>query len=949
MSGTGADGTLGIKEIKLRGGLTMAQDPVEAEYAGMPQSAIATGYVDLVLPLAEMPKAILRFAQTEPRLPVSADGDAVEVDHRALLQTIFAFIRARTGRDFTRYKHSTIMRRIQRRMQLRSIAELARYVEYLRQTPDEARALADDLLITVTSFFRDAGVFDRLQSDLIPRLFEGKGPDDEIRVWCVGCATGEEAYSVAMLLSEAAAALEGLAARVQVFASDMHERSLEVAREGFYPGDIASAISPERLKRYFVEEAGGYRIRHELRESVMFAPHNLLSDPPFSRLDMIVCRNLLIYLQRDVQSDVLRIFHYALKPGGYLLLGSSESVDDAELFRAYDKQHAIYRRGLASRAEAPLPVFPVVRRDARSPRMESDSAVSIPAQYEAMHAGMIALHALPSVLVGPDGLVVHLSELASRYLLHPAGRVTANINKVVHKELSLELLTAMHKAKRELRPVRSRYVPIRLNGERHLVSVQVRPAMDPQYEGYVLVVFDETESVPQAPASADATGAGQRQVADLALELESTRQRLQGIIEEFETSQEEMQAANEELQSTNEELRSTMEELETSKEELQSMNEELQTVNQENRHKMEELALLSSDLQNLLSATEIATLFLDRKLNIQRFTPKVGEIFNMRVTDRGRSIFDLTHRLGYAEMKEDAEAVIRKLVPVEREIRDEDGNWYLTNLMPYRSTEDRIEGVVMTFVDITRIKQYETELEQARESLEDRVLERTEQVRDLSTSLIRAEQRERRRLSETLHDDLQQVLYGAHLKLRMARDKMATGHADESVQHLLQVESLVSRGIRVTRQLSVDLNPPILRSEGLQSILEWLRGQMKELYDLDVDLDADSEIRIEDADVRVLLYQIFRELLFNIAKHSGAQKARVTLRGMDGALQVGISDEGRGFDMDAVLGPEGRKSVGMTSVRERMGLLGGQFAVEAAPNAGTTVRLTIPKSPTIGK
>jgi len=945
LTGTGSDGTLGIKEIKLRGGFTLAQDPNEAEYDGMPQSAIATGFVDRVLPVAELPEAVIKFVRTQPDLPISPDGDATDVESRGVLHRVFAQMRARTGRDFTRYKRSTVMRRIQRRMQLRYIEELDQYVEYLRTSPDEVRALADDILITVTSFFRDPQVFGGLQNMVIPEIFRNKDADDVIRVWCVGCATGEEAYSVAILLAEEAANREGSAPKFHVFASDLHERSLARAREGFYAGEIASDVSSERLRRFFTQEAGGYRIKPELRESLVFAPHNVLTDPPFSRLDLIVCRNLLIYLEREVQSDVLRIFHYAMKSGGYLVLGTAETIDGTEVFRVIDKQLSIYRRGLVELPEPRLPVFPIARRDPRLADPAPDTPV--PVQYEAMHAGMIALHALPSVLVGPDGQVVHLSELASRYLVHPPGRVTANISKLVHQDLSLELISSLHKARHDKKPRRSRHVPMHLNGDTTYVSVQARPAKDPQYEGYCLVLFDEVKTPPAEPLPAG-SNANDRVFAELDAELKATRERLRTVIQQHEFSQEQMKAANEELQATNEELRSTMEELETSKEELQSMNEELQTVNQENRHRMEELGQLSNDLQNLLTSTDIATLFLDRELRILRFTSKVGEIFNMRITDRGRPISDLTHRLGYAGLTEDAEAVMRKLTRIQREVRDEGGRWYQTNLMPYRSSDDRIVGIVITFVDITHSKQFELELLENRKNLEAQIAERTAQLRELSVSLVRAEQRERRRLSETLHDDLQQVLYATQLKLRMARDELQAGRGGESEQQLLQAETLLTRGTRLTRQLSVDLNPPILRNEGLKSILGWLQGQMKELHGLDVDVDARQEVRIEDSDVRVLLFQVFREVLFNVAKHAGVGKARVALQEMNGTLTVDVMDDGEGFEMESVRDLRGKGSLGISSVRERVGLLGGQVNFTSSPGKGTTVTITVPKNAKIG-
>jgi two-component system CheB/CheR fusion protein len=949
LTGTGSDGTLGVKEIKLRGGLTVAQDPNEAEYDGMPQSAIATGFIDLVLPVAAMPPAVLRFARTSPRVPVTPDGDVAEPDHRQLLQKVLTQVKARTGRDFSRYKRSTVMRRIQRRMQLRFIEELDAYLTYMRQSPDEIRALSEDLLITVTSFFRDPAVFEHIERDIVPQLFAGRGPDDEIRVWCVGCATGEEVFSVAMLLLEAAGSIGGgLAPRLHLFATDLHERSLEIAREGFYPGDIASELSQARLTRFFTEETGGFRIRKEVREAVVFAPHNLLSDPPFSRLDLILCRNLMIYLQRDVQEDVLRIFHYALKPGGYLVLGTSETTDDAELFRTVSKPLSIHRRGFGEPPDPRLPVFPIAAKKFPLAEIATGSILE-PRHYVTMHAMLVGTFALPSALVGPDGQLVHLSENVGRYLVHPEGRLTTNIAKLVRKELSADLLTALHVAAKERRATHTRPVQVRFNGETRPVVLHVHPSSDSQSEGYTLVIFEELDdSVIYSRTAGDAGGGAE--VVNLATELDSTRDRLQTIIEEFETSQEEMKASNEELQSANEELRSTMEELETSKEELQSMNEELQTVNQENRHKVAELAQLTGDLQNLLAATDIATLFLDRELKILRFTPRIADIFSMRTTDRGRPAADLTHRLGYPGLMSDAERVLSNLQPIEREIQDEQGRWYLTRLLPYRSADDYIAGVVITFVDISRRKQSEEDLQALSRDLERRVVERTRQVRSLSTSLVRAEQRERRRLSETLHDDLQQILFGAHLKLRLARDSLARGAAEESRKHLEQSEGLLGQATAVTRQLSVDLNPPILRHEGLRSILEWLQGQMKEVHGIEVEVQSEEEVRIEDGDVRVLLFQIFRELLFNVAKHSGSHRAVAEIRQPDGQLAVTISDQGRGFDPEALSRQNRgeRPSVGLTNVRERVGLLGGSLSIESQPEQGTRITVRIPRSPRIG-
>ena len=705
LTGTGSDGTLGLREIKESGGLTVAQDPVEAEYDGMPQSAIATGAVDLVLPLSEIAQAVQTFALTKPRLAVPSEGDEVERETRGFLQKVFTLIRARTGRDFSHYKRSTILRRIARRMQFNHVESIEDYLEVLRARPDEVHILADDLLITVTSFFRDPAVFEVLRDKVIPTLFEEKGPDDELRVWTVGCATGEEAYSLAMLLLEEAGRREATPS-LQVFASDLHERSLEKAREGFYSGDIEADVSPERLARFFVPDNGGYRIRNEVRELMIFAPHNVLGDPPFSRIDLISCRNLLIYLQRDLQQQVIELFHYALEPHGFLLLGTSETVDAAELFHSADKRACLFRKRNVPAPEPRLPVFPLTRGRLANRHEREDRGAAEPAAYGVLHHRMVEQHAPPSVLVSPDDKVVHLSAHAGRYLVHPGGEPTTNLYKLVREELRIELRAVVSKARARRQPVQSLPIPVALNGTTAPVVIHARASLEPDQEEFVLVIFEErAPREPRSQAGREAAALtreqGVVQVDEREAEHEVTRQRLQAIIEQYETSQEELRAFNEELQSANEELRSTLEELETSKEELQSMNEELQAVNQENRHKVEELGQLSADLQNFLAATDIATLFLDRDLRILRFTPKVSELFNVRMVDRGRPLSDFTHRLGYGEILQDAGQVLERLVPIEREVRDQAGRAYMTRVLPYRSSKDRIAGVVITLVDVT--------------------------------------------------------------------------------------------------------------------------------------------------------------------------------------------------------------------------------------------------------
>jgi PAS domain S-box len=716
LSGSGSDGTAGIRYIRDHGGLGVVQDPEEAEYDGMARSAISTGGVDRVLPISAMMPQILEFARARPDL--DAREDAVEGEDGAAaptdpLQAVLTLVRLRTGHDFLRYKRSTVARRVARRMQILNVGTLTEYLETLRADPREAGILLDDLLINVTSFFRDPEVFRTLETEVVPGLFEGKARGESIRVWSVGCATGEEAYTLGMLLLEEASRRPN-PPQIQVFATDLHEPSLQYGREALFSDMIEAEITPERLERFFRRESGGYRVTKELRDIVVFAMHNLLRDPPFSRQDLIVCRNVLIYLQRDVQEEVVEAYHYALRPGGRLLLGTAEILDRSELFSVESKAAHLYRRrdGHRSTLRFPITAPPAYIRPTGTDAQGQRAAPST--GYGALHLRMLERYAPPSILVASDQGVIHLSNNVGRYLQHPGGEPTNNLFRLVREEFRLELRTALHAVRERRVTWRSQPIATRIDGVDRLVVLRVSPAEEAELEGLTLVIFDEIDdpSLATPPANGDVD----IQVLELEAELDTTRSRMQALIEEFETAQEEMRASNEELQSANEELRSTMEELETSREELQSLNEELQTLNQENRHKVEELSQLSSDLQNLLQATDIATIFLDRNLRILRYTPKVSDIFNVRHTDRGRPLADLTHRLGYDKLIDDARRVLQTLVPTEHEVAGPSSeSWYVVRLAPYRTMDDRIEGVVITLVDITTLKATEFALRRTQE------------------------------------------------------------------------------------------------------------------------------------------------------------------------------------------------------------------------------------------
>jgi two-component system, chemotaxis family, CheB/CheR fusion protein len=723
LTGAGTDGAVGVKAVKEAGGIVLVQDPQDAEYASMPRSAIATGVADMVLPVPELSSQLVQLIQSKAHLrarPIAED------DQEALRRTL-AYLRTRRGHDFSKYKHSTVLRRVTRRMQLARKEKLDDYYHYLRENVEEVQGLFADLLISVTTFFRDPDAFQVLAEQVIPRLFDNKDVGDFVRVWVPGCATGEEAYSITMLLLEESARHENRP-EIQVFASDLDSAALTIAREGRYPTSIEGDVSEERLRRFFVREGQYYRIRREVRDLMLFATHSLLKDPPFSRLDLVSCRNLLIYLDRDVQQQVISTFHYGLLPGGHLFLGSSESADSPpSLFRNVDRDSRIYQS--LERAGDRMPALPRVSIAPRFAEWPIPRAEPVTAPNESgVHRAALEEMGPPSILVDDRHHIVHLSETAGRFLQHPAGVPTADVTELARPELRADLRSALHRAFEQGQATLSLPIPVRFNGHPQRVYVQVKPLAAQASGRMALVIFVEGAAIESAlaegePLAEEEGRSASETIQQLRDELQATRARLKASREEEEAANEELRAANEELQSINEEYRSTAEELETSKEELQSINEELQTLNNELKLKLESVSRAHNDLQNLMAATDVGTLFLDTLLRIKRFTPRVADLFNITDTDEGRPITDFTHRLDYDGLPADARSVLKNLVPVEREVRSSAGHWYLMRLRPYRTLDDRIEGVVATFVDVTErrnaeeaLRDSETRLKLAREA-----------------------------------------------------------------------------------------------------------------------------------------------------------------------------------------------------------------------------------------
>jgi two-component system, chemotaxis family, CheB/CheR fusion protein len=726
LSGTGTDGAVGLSRIKEQGGVTIAQSPADAEFDGMPQAAIDTQMVDLVLPVAEMPQKLLELWRNSQamRLPTANDPEIhtqPPTDEREaavaeqLLQDILVLLRAGTGHDFKHYKRATVLRRIERRMQVTAQPDLPNYYAYLQNHPDETKALLGDLLIGVTNFFRDREAFEALERDVLPNLLkpveQGATPLDEIRVWSAGCSTGEEAYTLAMLLSDQLQH-EGSSAKLQVFATDIDERAITAGRAGAYPEAIVTDVPPTRLRQYFHKDGSVYRVRKEIRERVLFAKHSLLSDPPFSQIDLIVCRNLLIYLDREVQREILQMFHFALRPGGFLFLGSSESADACQdLFTPVDKRNRIFRAKYGTSSSRRTPTMPrggYIRSTlAPTPQILVPRKVS----FADIHLRAIEHAAPPSMIVDANAEILHMSESAGHFLRHVGGEMTRNLLTLVNPQLRLEIRTTLFQVHQSGQPVKSRQVSMERDGRRYHVDLLAQPYRDEESDGdFVLVIFEESEVDPAELLETAADQTENQVLSNLERELQRTKLQLQDTIEQAEVSSEELKASNEEMQAINEELRSATEELETSKEELQSINEELLTVNYELKTKVEETDKINDYLTNLIASTDIATVFVDRSMRIKWFTPRATEIFSMLPVDTGRSLLDITHRLDYPELGADATQVFESLSMIEREVSSKDGRWYIARLLPYRSSEDHIDGTVLTFIDITTRWSAEEEL-----------------------------------------------------------------------------------------------------------------------------------------------------------------------------------------------------------------------------------------------
>jgi two-component system CheB/CheR fusion protein len=718
LSGTGSDGTLGLRAIVGAGGVSLVQEPTTAKYDGMPTSAIRAGYANHVLPVEKMADVIASSASKRGFTKEVSPTPAVI----SSMLRILMHIRSVTGQDFSLYKKSTIGRRIERRMAQQNIEDSEVYLRYLKENPSEVHTLFKELLINVTSFFRDAEAFVLLQNEILPQLFKDKPEDYVFRVWVAGCATGEEAYSIAILLRELMDESHK-EFKVQIYSTDLDDDAIAIARAGIYTSNIVQDVSAERLRRFFIKEEAGYRIKKEIREMVVFAVHNVIKEPPFTKLDLLSCRNLMIYLEPELQNRLIPVFHYALKRGGVLFLSPSESIGNhTELFTSFNRKWKFYLTTHSSASSRTLMTSPLTWAKGSSGKAPEEvmKKNKEPNLTELARRLLIQFFAPSSVITDLKGEIIYVHGETGKYLRPAPGQASLNVIEMAREGLEVELRTAIHAASNQNLPTLNREVQVKTNGDFTTVSLSVRPLPVIDVDQHLLLVsFQDVVAAhlkPKRKTVAKPIELGRIEV--LERELAYSKENLQAIIEEQQASNEELKSTNEELQSTNEELQSTNEELETSKEEMQSVNEELITVNAELQSKIEQLAGMQNDMKNLLDNTNIGTVFLDENMVIRRFTRDTIKIYRLVASDVGRPLADIKSNLEGEDLLTKAQCVLETLVPFELEVQTKTGEWYLMRIQPYRTLDNVIEGVVITFTDISKRIEAETAVQLARELAE---------------------------------------------------------------------------------------------------------------------------------------------------------------------------------------------------------------------------------------
>lgn len=967
----------GINRIKEQGGLAIAQSPGEAELDRVSQSAISTGLIDWVLSIGEMPSRLQAYYKTEtdPRLVFEQELNTTGAV--PALRELLSYLRTRTDRDFSYYKLTTILRRVGRRIKINGLEDIRGYLMYLRMHPDEVTVLLKELSPSAPRLYRDREAFAALEFT-ISQLFAGKSANDTVRVWIPGCGTGEEAYLIAALLYEFARKMDA-APFVQVFATDLDEHVIFEAREGLCTTSFVEDMSNERLRHYFVLERGGYRARREIRELISFVPQDLLKDAPFTRLDLISCRNLLIYLTKEAQQKVFEIFHYALNSNGLLLLGSTDSVaDDSDYFVSLNKRFRLYQRRTLAVSPSPivpgqwpvkqneLPYPPVVSHwGLPSPTIENafyaNRKIESQPRWEEAHFKSLERFGPPSLIINQKREVLHSARNAGAFLQIAGGEPSRQILDLILPALRDKLNSALFTVEQSGQPTETSEVA-NLHGRQVQITICAIP-IDEVIAGGILLIFDNQ------PLAQDRQDESRQYIAPVSQGLESEIERitkqLRDRIAQYNFATEQLRISNEELEATNEELRVATADLQDGRVELQSMNEHLGATNQQLKRKIEELGVTNNDLQNLMASTDIATIFLDRDLRITRFTPRAVDLFNLIPGDVGRPLANLTHKLRYTDLSNDIGTVVRTSLPMEIEVGESGGRWFLVRILPYQANGNPFAGVVLTFVDITQqyraeqaLKRKEERLCEINSALDERVQERTrelvrseeklrdmaetserraQQLQSLTNELMTAEHRERRRIATILHDHIQQILVATRIQVQeIERGRSKTDRA----RVITKVTGMIDESIDAVRTLSVELVPPLLYDEGLVGALEWLAGRMQEQHYLQVIVESSLFVEEISSESRDLLFQASRELLLNIIKHAKTNRAVIRISNVDGGTQLEVNDFGCGFDLKVL--EQKQPTFGLYQIRERIDAVGGSFSINSANGAGTHITIILP-------
>jgi len=940
LSGTGNDGTIGLKTIKEQGGLVFAQEPAEAEYDGMPQSAINMGLVDKVLPVEAMAKELISYQKSFSDFIKDEAPESLSESDERLIVKILARVQAETTHDFSHYKRSTVQRRIKRRMHVNHVDNYSAYLRIMQRNPDEAEALFKDLLISVTNFFRDPETFQALEKQVIPRLFEGRDSEDDLRIWVPGCATGEEAYSIGMLLLNYARTVD-FPPQIQIFATDVDEDALKVARRGYYPESITTDVSEQQLKQFFIKESYEYQVRDELRDIILFAKHNLLGSPPFSNLDLISCRNLLIYLDKDLQVQVFNLFHYALKSKGFLFLGKSDSnLEAPDLFIDIDSQNRIFQRSTQANKKDYSINFPIqTSNDNSLTQSWKVSSVHTKTNFEQLHQRLIIRDYGPaSIIINENNDVLHACGDIQNYLSYKSGEPSRNVLDMVNSELIHTLRNLLHQAREDSSgfPFSKQVWVDSPVGGTQLIEMNLHRIDEKKFpDGLKYVVFRKLQDIEKKEENENTarenipSNQQEKIIKELENELKYTKDQLKAMVEDYETSNEELRASNEELQSMNEELQLTTEERETSQEELQSVNEELKTVNQELESKIEKLSRANNDLKNLMDASEVAIIFLDADFKLKRFTNAATKIFNLTRSYIDRPFGHFTNRLQGENIMDDIRHVFETHESYKKQVVDREGRYYIMRLSLYKTVKDEVGGIVLTLVDITEM-----------ETIQQELANKIEEINNLHREILKINVNERWKVGQYLHDEFSQLLVAANMTVEHIKNQI--GKDDSKVKEGIdKLGKLIRQSIDEVRNLSHEILPVDVEQEGIRHAFQNLVKDTEEKYSLSCTLDMDSVVdEIEDIDFATNLYRIAREAVKNAVLHSDAKHVNITFRSENDDLIMEIEDDGGGFDIEEI-----GNGMGINIMKHRMEIMNGSLEIKASNRFDKKGTLVLCKMP----